>query len=179
MHTLSIKPNPLARFVTAPAAGLTLALTLVTAAPTSASAQVQRDNPPQVGVDRSASDERDFSKLLRQRNALSRKLYDLDRMAARELVKTPDAEPVSLYAQQQAAQDELDYVSFRLQVLAMRLNKPLPAAPSAPNSDLHGSGDETDYKENFSRGRVRAVGVIRQRTKDMLSSLNFADYTQS
>lgn len=153
---------------------LGLSLTLGTLAPVMVSAQqVEPDEPV---VDRAASDEREFNKLLRERNALTRKLYDLDRMAARELAT--GKEPVSIYAQQQAVQDELDQAGFRLQILAMRLGKPLPAPPSEPKSELHGSGDGTNYHANFNRGRERALGVIRQRTRDMLSSLNFADYVE-
>ena len=125
-------------------------------------------------TDRHAADTRQFNQLLHKRNALTRKLHDLDRMAARELAA--GREPVSLYAQQQAAQDELDHITFRLEVLAMRLGRMLPDPPSAPDSDLAKPDDAGNYNHNFKRGRTRAVALLQKQTKDLLASLDLSAY---
>jgi hypothetical protein len=149
---------------------------------TPAMGQAERDLSPQVRQAAEASetravrtpqdDERQYRMLLGERDRLARQLYELDRRAAAAMLA--GSEPTGLYSDQLAAQDSLDRVELRLQLVAMRVGRAVPPRPTEPASPLAAQavGSEPDYSRAFDRGRDRAVRVLRQQTVDLLASLD-------
>ena len=117
-----------------------------------------------------------FRKLIAERDAAARKLYALDRQAARRLAAGEN--PVELYAQQQDEQDKVDQSELRLQMLSLRVDEPVPPLPDveAEAKRAESAGDRDKLDAAFNRGRGRAVGFLRQETLDILASLDYSAY---
>ncbi|MEM1212057.1 MAG: hypothetical protein AAGI68_07130 [Planctomycetota bacterium] len=159
------------------------ALALAFAAPTlPAAAQSTAPNGSEAAAvqtfeERRQADNRKFNKLLYERNALVRKLADLDRSARRAVLASETA-PTSLFAQQQGVEDELDAVNFRLNVLALRLGREVPNAPAAAGPVIGKAGPDelAGVRVNFTRGENRTLGSIQNRAKQVLQSLDLSAY---
>ncbi|MEM7682190.1 MAG: hypothetical protein AAF288_09565 [Planctomycetota bacterium] len=120
---------------------------------------------------RKAAEDREFSKLLAERNKLYRQLYDLDARAAAELAAGREA--LTVNAQQAQIQDQIDRSEFRLGVLAIRLDRAIPDPPSEPNSSIVAPENNEPYRANFDRGRSRAVALLQRKTEQVLQRIDY------
>jgi len=115
----------------------------------------------------------ELSKLVRQRNTLHQKLLEHDQQAADAIKNGEHAE--SLHAKQMSAQDELDLIQLRVELLAARHGLAVPPLPT--KEQLEAKRNEPDAAVRaFDRGRTRAVQQVRADGRRMLASLNFAPF---
>lgn len=118
-------------------------------------------------------------KLVRERDQLQQRLTTLDRRAADAIKNGED--PVTLHAEIINVQDELDLTQLRLEILATQYALPIPAVPG--ERDIRGGGAEKSAEEldrriqqSLSRGRERAMDLIRADYKRFVRSLDFSSF---
>ncbi|MEM6750825.1 MAG: hypothetical protein AAGA57_04995 [Planctomycetota bacterium] len=157
-----------------------LALAIVAGATAAAPAPVVSAQSADLERDierRKAAEDREFSKLLAERNKLYRQLYDLDAKAAAELAAGREA--LTVNAQQAQIQDKIDRSEFRLGVLAIRLDRAIPDPPSDSNQSLVAPDNNEPYRANFDRGRSRAVALLQRKTEQVLKSIDYGPLLRS
>ncbi|MEM8738329.1 MAG: hypothetical protein AAGG38_07620 [Planctomycetota bacterium] len=117
----------------------------------------------------------EFNRMVRERNQLHRELEGLDAKAARMVKEEKD--PIEVNAQQVSTQDQLDLVQLRLEILSMRYGLRLPPVPGTGGSEeetVDGKTKERVMAEKaFSRGRDRALALIREESEQFAASLDF------
>lgn len=123
----------------------------------------------------SPSQRAEFSKLLSQRNALATRLTQLDRQAADKMKQGEEA--AIIHAQQVAAQDQLDLVQLRLELLATRLGLALPPVPD-PDAVASPGSDPVANRASLAlaRGKARTLATMRQDCLRLLKSLDFSKF---
>ena len=154
--------SPLAAFASTPAA-----------AQTTPPAQAEAEATPQ----------QQFSTTLRQRNALTRKLYRLDADAAAAVKR--GERPLAVHAQQQSVQDELNVAEMRLAILASRHGFTVPEPPPSPEAEaarraLQRAGGHDDARAHAQTiaadGLARTDALVREQVNLMLAQLSFRGF---
>ncbi len=130
---------------------------------------------PAQAAEPSKATQNTFERLMGERDQLVRELHDLDVEAATKMKQGED--PVETYAKQVAAQDKLDLIRTRLEMMGARYGltvTPEPTPEELAMKEEVVTVDNTTAVANqaFARGRERAVRELQRETKQMLASLD-------
>ncbi len=118
----------------------------------------------------------EFKKLCSKRAQLVRTLSKLDNKAADMIASGED--PIEINAEQTAAQDEIDLLQLRLESMSMRHDLPLPSEPKPGDGLNEERRMETRARSMFLTGQERTSRIVLERTRRLLSRIDFTQFNR-
>ena len=126
-------------------------------------------------VQADSQDHAQMMRLAEQRDRLTLRLRDLDRLSADRMID--GEQPHDIHAVQIELERELEQVQRRLETLSARSGLAVPQA-GAPMRHRLEQRQQTEERALalLERGKGRALEVVRQDAREFLASLDFTEF---